>query len=138
VDAIQPHDDVASFIEQVSNIQGLCHLGQWHQCTSSGETINVEITANVIDFDNRKAGVVMVNDVTARMLAEEALQTSQVQLQQSQILEAIGLLAGGVAHDFNNLLTAIGGYGDLTLRRLSEDDPLRSNLVEIKKATDRA
>jgi two-component system, cell cycle sensor histidine kinase and response regulator CckA len=138
VDAIHPHEDVPALISQVSRIEGLGHLGEWRHCNSAGEIINVEITANVIDFANRRAGLVLVNDITAHKIAEQALSNSQAQLQQSQKLEAIGQLAGGVAHDFNNLLTAIGGYSDLTLRRLSDEDPLRGNLIEIKKATDRA
>ena len=138
VDEIHPPEDVPALIAEVRSINAHCHLGEWRHCDSRSNTINVEITANVIDFANRKAGLVLVNDITAHKIAEQALQNSQAQLQQSQKLEAIGQLAGGIAHDFNNLLTAIGGYSDLTLRRLSEDDPLRGNLVEIKKATDRA
>jgi len=68
----------------------------------------------------------------------EALRCSEEQFLQSQKLEAVGRLAGGVAHDFNNLLTAIGGYSELSLRRLSSDDPLTGYLKEIKRASERA
>ena len=60
------------------------------------------------------------------------------QLRQSQKLESVGLLAGGIAHDFNNMLGVIGGYSDLALRKLKADDPIRSNIEEIKKACNRS
>ena len=60
------------------------------------------------------------------------------QLRQSQKMEAIGRLAGGVAHDFNNLLTIIKGHGDLILDKLQATDPLQRNASQIEKAADRA
>ena len=65
-------------------------------------------------------------------------QNLELQLQQSQKMEAIGKLAGGIAHDFNNLLTTILGMSDLILMDLDEGDDRRLEIKEIKKAAKRA
>ncbi len=80
----------------------------------------------------------IARDVTHRKKAEEEMVALQEQLRQSQKMEATGRLAGGIAHDFNNLLTIIKGYSQLSLIDLKEGDPLRGNIEEIQKASERA
>jgi nitrogen-specific signal transduction histidine kinase len=73
-----------------------------------------------------------------RQTAEKERQLLQDQLLQSQKMESIGRLAGGVAHDFNNILTAILSYAELSLMKLAEDHPVRSHLVSIREASEKA
>ena len=93
----------------------------------------VQVFANEIAAAWRKAHLV---GELRRSLQD--LQRTQEQLIQSQKMEAVGRLAGGVAHDFNNQLTAIMGYADILRTSLAEGDARREEVAEILRAAGRA
>jgi signal transduction histidine kinase/CheY-like chemotaxis protein len=74
----------------------------------------------------------------ARDHEEKARRDLEERLRQSEKMEALGRLAGGVAHDFNNLLTVINGYAQISLAGLPAGDPLADDLGEIRAAGERA
>lgn len=91
----------------------------------------VQVTLRRIVERGRVGVLAVLNDATA-------LKTLEAQFAQSQKMQAIGQLAGGVAHDFNNLLTAISGHCDLLLLRHDRNDAAFADLVQIHQNANRA
>ena len=91
----------------------------------------LQITLRRIVELGRPALLAVLQDATA-------LKTLEAQFVQSQKMQAIGQLAGGVAHDFNNLLTAISGHCDLLLLRHEREHPDYADLVQIHQNANRA
>jgi two-component system cell cycle sensor histidine kinase/response regulator CckA len=77
-------------------------------------------------------------DITDRKKIEKEREGLQVQLMQSQKMEAVGQLASGIAHDFNNIVHAIAGYTSLLYDKPNAEDTAREYLKEILELADRA
>jgi len=85
----------------------------------------------------RRTTTTLLRSLGEHQRSQERLHSAEEQLRQSQKMEAIGQLAGGVAHDFNNLLLAIRGYSDLALEDVG-DTRARDDILRIQDATVRA
>ncbi len=91
------------------------------------------------DNDKESSYIIgMIEDITGKKQAGEEKEKLELELRQSQKMEAVGRLAGGIAHDFNNLLTSITGNTSLALMDLKSTDPFYTTMTEIGEAADRA
>jgi two-component system, cell cycle sensor histidine kinase and response regulator CckA len=106
--------------------------------TASGERRDVELRTVSVQLSGRPVLLATVQDISARLHAEQAKRRLEEQLHHALKLDALGRLAGGVAHDFNNLLTAIAGYAELMLRGGADISEYPSALQEILNASQRA
>jgi len=105
---------------------------------ADGSLYPVEAHLQLFDHDGVRVFLALILDVTERRRAEEALRRSEAQLVQSQKMEGIGRLAGGVAHDFNNYLTVINGYCEIMVGRLPAGDALREQISHVHQAGEQA
>jgi two-component system cell cycle sensor histidine kinase/response regulator CckA len=132
IENIRPTEDVPALREDVAKERPELNAPHvWRHVRKDKSVMSVEIASHTLEFSGRDAVLVLAHDVTERKRLE-------TQLQQSQKMEAIGLLAGGVAHDFNNLLTAIMGYTQLIQLGLDPASQTRRDSEEILKAAERA
>ena len=97
----------------------------------NGNEIFLQVSLMAMKFVNRRSLVVVLSDKTELKILE-------AQFVQSQKMQAVGQLAGGVAHDFNNLLTAINGHCDLLLLRHQAGDEDFGDLIQIRQNANRA
>jgi PAS domain S-box-containing protein len=105
--------------------------GEWHWLQARGRCIR-DASGKVQRFLGSAI------DVTARKNAEAEKERLEIQLRQSQKMEAMGTLAGGIAHDFNNILGAILGYGELAQKAAAEGSAVRRYVDNVMHAGGRA
>lgn len=104
--------------------------------TKSGSHFPVEIHANVVELSGKTQIIAVVRDISKRKAALEEHAKLEGQLNQSQKMESVGRLAGGVAHDFNNMLSVILGHAEMALDEVSEGTSFHNDLLQIQKAAE--
>lgn len=109
----------------------LAQKSEFLRLTRGDREAFVQVTLNRIEEDGAPALIAVLHDATE-------LKSLEAQFVQSQKMQAIGQLAGGVAHDFNNLLTAISGHCDLLLLRHDQGDTDYGDLIQINQNANRA
>lgn len=106
--------------------------------SACGEPRDLELRTVSVQLSGRPVLLATVQDISARVHAEQGRRRLEEQLHHAMKLDALGRLAGGVAHDFNNMLTAIAGYAELMLRGGAGVAEYPSALQEILNASKRA
>ena len=103
----------------------------WKHRKKDGKIIEVETTVHKLEYSGKRVRLIVAQDVSGRHILEQ-------QLRQSQKMEAVGRLAGGVAHDFNNLLMVIKGHTELLRNELPPAGEYSRKVEQIERAADRA
>jgi PAS domain S-box-containing protein len=106
--------------------------------TKQGESRDMQVEIRLVQLGGKPVYNCVIQDITERKRFEAERTRLEEELRQTQKLETLGRLAGGVAHDLNNLLVPMLGYADLALQKLEPEAPLRADLGHIRVAADRA
>ena len=135
VTSVTHEDDIATsralFFELLEGKRDWYELEKRYR-RRDGLVFDARVTVALVKTDGSELrAVAMIEDVTGRHALE-------AQLLQSQKMEAVGRLAGGVAHDFNNLLMVISGHADTLVEGLHPDVPLRRDADQVRNSAQRA
>lgn len=127
----EDRDEVARYLSKA--VMGMGKGGQIEARLAGARGVAAQIYLQRVAGRSGEAGALLLNflDTTEQKNLEE-------QFAQSQKMQAVGQLAGGVAHDFNNLLTAMIGFCDLLLSRHGPGDPSFADIMQIKQNANRA
>ena len=106
--------------------------------TVLGARVRAALRAKAAGDRLRDANEELEEEICERRRVEQVLSAMEEQLRQTQKLEAIGRLAGGIAHEFNNLLQAIGGYTNFAMKGLDPEEHRYEDLQQVLKASERA
>ncbi len=122
---ILPPEEIKKEIEKARTLKKTYF--EFRHRLADGSIRDVKVFSSKVDIKGKDYLHSIIHDVTKEKELE-------AQLHQSQKLESIGQLAGGVAHDFNNILNVILGYGELVLNKLHHGDPMREEVLQIVEA----
>ncbi|MCP4294953.1 MAG: PAS domain S-box protein [Proteobacteria bacterium] len=131
-------DFVAKRAKMIKEGETGCTLVEEKFIRLDGSVVEVEVGGQPFQYLGDPAVQVIVQDITDRKQAEAERVDLEKQLRQSQKMESMGVLAGGIAHEFNNLLTPILGYAAIFIDKLPEGSREQNALVQIQKAGVRA
>ncbi|MCH8928176.1 MAG: PAS domain S-box protein [Candidatus Marinimicrobia bacterium] len=106
--------------------------------TKTGHIIDLEAHTSSIEYEGKPAIQGIIKDVTLQMQDRREKIQLQEKLKQSERMESLGLLAGGVAHDLNNIIGPIMAYPDLIRRDLELGNPIYKDLDSISASVQRA
>lgn len=107
---------------------------EWLHKRNNGDEFFAEVSLTRMEYSGEYMMIAIVRDVTEKKIQEARNKELEEQLIQSQKIESLGRLAGGIAHDINNMLTPIIGYSEVLLNELPGDDKRRSRLENIIKS----
>lgn len=129
--------DVDEKIRSIIKNKG-CFLGERRYRRRDGRTVDAEVSVNLITYGGKEVMCVVARDITDRKKQELERKKLEAQISESQRLESLGVLAGGVAHDFNNILVGILGSASLALEELPRGSSVRALVEQIEQSSRRA
>jgi two-component system, cell cycle sensor histidine kinase and response regulator CckA len=140
LDLVHPDDRALSAerIKKSIDENWVAPLREHRLLTLDGQVVQVESTGVPVKYRGETQVFGVVRDITARKREEEEKAKLQDRYLQSQKMESVGRLAGGVAHDFNNMLGVILGHAEMALEKVDPAQPLHANLQEVRKAAERS
>lgn len=134
----QNREQLVEFLQSGVASRRIGTVGELSGLRISGEEFPLECALSQCTVQNKQLLTLILRDSSERRRAEDERLKFLSQIQQTQKLESLGVLAGGIAHDFNNLLMAVLGHADLALDALPASSGARDDLAEIRRAAQRA
>ena len=134
----QNREQITEFAQSGLASRRIGTVGELSGLRVSGEEFPLECALSQCTVQRKQLLTLILRDSSERRRAEDERLKFLSQIQQTQKLESLGVLAGGIAHDFNNLLMAVLGHADLALDALPASSEAREDLAEIRRAAQRA